>query len=123
MDSSLALSSKQHSADFNIGIGSALAAFRQRNVGAFQETIDNLHLSIAKSLTVNSVNSLQSCHDSILKLHALTEMESIGTPGSLEYSSGSAGCDALDRRLDVLGGYLSDKQYLLGLRRATMELS
>ena len=123
MDSSLALSSKQHTADFNIGVGSALAAFRQRDVGAFQETIDNLRLGIAKSLTVNSVNSLQSCHDSILKLHALTEMESIGTPGSQEYGSGSDGCDALDRRLDVLGGYLSDKQYLLGLRRATMELS
>jgi serine/threonine-protein kinase ATR len=29
----------------------------------------------------------------------------------------------LDRRLDIIGAYTSDKQYLLGLRRATMSLS
>jgi len=29
----------------------------------------------------------------------------------------------LDRRLDIIGAYTSDKQYLLGLRRAAMSLS
>jgi serine/threonine-protein kinase ATR len=74
-------------------------------------------------MAANSVTSLQSCHDSILRLHALTEMESIGNAGNQGHSSRSEVSDALSRRLDVLGGYLSDKQYLLGLRRATMELS
>lgn len=123
MSNYLQLSSQQHTTDFNIGVGSAFDAFRQGNVTGFQETIDSLRLSIAKSLTVNSVTSLQSCHDSILKLHALAEMESIGNAGSQGHSSHPDVCDALSRRLDVLGGYLSDKQYLLGLRRATMELS
>lgn len=123
MRSYLQLSSEQHTADFNIGVGSAFDAFRLGNITSFQETIDNLRLSIAKSLTVNSATSLQSCHDSILRLHALTEMESIGNAGTQGYNSHSEISDALSRRLDVLGGYLSDKQYLLGLRRATMELS
>lgn len=122
MHSYLQLGSRHHTADFNIGVGSAFDAFRQGNVAAFQEVIDGLRLGIAKSLTVNSVTSLQSCHDSILKLHALTEMESICNVGTQSISRSDI-CDALGRRLDVLGGYLSDKQYLLGLRRATMELS
>lgn len=122
MRSYLELGSRHHIADFNIGVGSAFDAFRQGDVPVFQKVIDGLRLGIAKSLTVNSVTSLQSCHDSILKLHALTEMESICNVG-IQSNSCSDVCDALDRRLDVLGGYLSDKQYLLGLRRATMELS
>ena len=119
----LQLSSEQHTTDFNIGVGTAFDALRQGNIKGFQETIDSLRLGIAKSLTVNSVASLQSCHDSVLKMHALTEMESIGNAGNEGHSSYPEVCDALSRRLDVLGGYLSDKQYLLGLRRATMELS
>lgn len=122
MHNYLQLSSRHHTTDFNIGVASAFNAFRQGNVAAFQDAIDGLRLGISKSLTVNSVTSLQSCHDSILKLHALTEMESICNFRTQDCSHSDV-CDTLDRRLDVLGGYLSDKQYLLGLRRATMELS
>jgi hypothetical protein len=31
--------------------------------------------------------------------------------------------ESLNRRLEVLGAYLNDKQYLLGIRRAAMQLS
>ncbi|KAF7116577.1 hypothetical protein CNMCM5793_005058 [Aspergillus hiratsukae] len=109
--------------DFNIGVGSALCALRLGNKAEFRNTIHDLQLSIAKSLTVNSVTSLQSCHESILKLHALTEMELISDCGANENSSLACIHDVLNRRLDVLGGYIADKQYLLGLRRATMELT
>jgi len=90
---------------------------------AFGEIVNSLRLNVVKSLTTNSVASLQSCHDSILRLHALTEVECIANSSSEGANSRSLITDALNRRLDVLGGYITDKQYLLGLRRAMMELT
>lgn len=128
----LNLCAKQEASDFNVGIGSALYALRQSKDStdraiaeksqSFMEIVNDLRLTIAKSLTVNSVGSLQSCHDDMLRLHALADMEAIadagtGNPSYTDLPS------ALNRRLDVLGGYIADKQYLLGLRRAAMELS
>ncbi|KAF7183700.1 hypothetical protein CNMCM7691_004050 [Aspergillus felis] len=119
----LQMRSPEITGDFNIGVGSALCALRLGNKAEFRNIIHDLQLSVAKSLTVNSVTSLQSCHDSILKLHALTEMELISDYEGSEKSSLACIHDVLNRRLDVLGGYIADKQYLLGLRRATMELT
>ena len=119
----LQLCSEQETGGFNIGVGSALNAFRQGDKLTFRETINGLRLNVAKSLTGNTVTSLQSCHDSILKLHALVEVECIANSDNERGNPRSVVSDALDRRLDVLGGYITDKQYLLGLRRATMELA
>ncbi|KAL4803894.1 hypothetical protein BDV18DRAFT_166188 [Aspergillus unguis] len=121
----LELCAQKTTADFNIGIGLALDAFRRGEQQQFSEVIDGLRLSVARSLTANSATSLQSCHDGMLKLHALTEIESVALTGD---ACGNPDLrsdlrQSLDRRLDVLGGYLSDKQYLLGLRRAAMELT
>ncbi|KAB8231016.1 protein kinase MEC1 [Aspergillus alliaceus] len=121
----LRLCSRQGTGDFNIGVGLALDAIRQGDKKKFGDIISDLRLSVAKSLNVNSVVSLQSCHDSILKLHALAEMEYISSfrSGSEEIDTLSEMRNALSRRLDILGGHISDKQYLLGLRRAMMELT
>jgi serine/threonine-protein kinase ATR len=74
-------------------------------------------------MTFTSTTSLQTCHDSLFQLHALTEVEAI-VDASLQTSPSTAGIlDTLNRRLDVLGVYITEKQYLLGLRRAAMELS
>ncbi|KAL3460576.1 hypothetical protein BJX64DRAFT_278456 [Aspergillus heterothallicus] len=126
MHSYLKLCALKNTADFNIGIGLALDAFRRGQQQQFCDIINGLRLNVSKSLTTNSVASLQSCHDSILKLHALTEIESVALAGTDECKTPEERADlreSLDRRLDVLGGYISDKQYLLGLRRAAMELS
>ncbi|OJJ46333.1 hypothetical protein ASPZODRAFT_66362 [Penicilliopsis zonata CBS 506.65] len=119
----LRLYSTQNPGDFGIGVGAALDCLRNGNKTAFRDKINSLRYNVAKSLTVNSVVSLQSCHDYVLKLHTLSEMESIADAGHDGHPSHRDVTRTLDRRLDVLGGYLSDKQYLLGLRRATMELS
>lgn len=126
----LGLCATQMSSDFNVGIGSALHILRQRKESegdvfavksaAFAEIINGLRLSIVKSLTANSVTSLQSCHDDMLRLHALADVESIASVGAGGSPVDSA---TLRRRLDVVGGYIADKQYLLGLRRAAMELA
>ncbi|RAK98040.1 protein kinase MEC1 [Aspergillus ibericus CBS 121593] len=122
----LQLHSQQGTGEFNIEIGLALNALQHDNDAKFKEHMKYLRLSVAKSLTASSVASLQSCHDSILKLHALHEVESIARTKYEDCEGGSSRSklpDILQRRLDILGGYISDKQYLLGLRRATMELT
>ncbi|KAE8338953.1 hypothetical protein BDV24DRAFT_137247 [Aspergillus arachidicola] len=120
----LQLYSQQGTGDFNIGVGLALDAIRQGSYNRFGDIICGLRLSVAKSLNANSVASLQSCHDSILRLHALAEMESIaGLDSRNEKDTLPKIRAALSRRLDILGGHISDKQYLLGLRRAMMELT
>ncbi|KAJ0422527.1 hypothetical protein BJY00DRAFT_69114 [Aspergillus carlsbadensis] len=126
MHNYLELCAQKNTADFNIGVGLALDAFRRGQRRQFRDIIDGLRLSVSKSLTTNSVTSLQSCHDSMLKLHALTEIESVALAGldPCKNPEGRSNLrESLDRRLDVLGGYISDKQYLLGLRRAAMELT
>lgn len=123
LDSYIRLCMDNNADDFNIGIGKALNALRRGDRAVFNDVINGLRLGVAKSLTVNSVSSLQSCHVSMLKLHALTEVESIADTENTSDTTHSDVCRTLDRRLDILGGYLADKQYLLGLRRASMELS
>lgn len=128
----LSLCAKQEAGDFNVGIGSALYALKQRKESkdlaraeysqAFTRIINDLRLNVARSLTTNSVTSLQSCHDDMLRLHALADVEAIADAGAAKPSYVDL-ASALNRRLDVLGGYIADKQYLLGLRRAAMELA
>ncbi|KAJ5090417.1 hypothetical protein N7532_009101 [Penicillium argentinense] len=121
----LELCERRGAGDFNVGIGSALDVLRKDKMEThkFTEIINDLRLNVARSLTANSAASLQSCHDDMLRLHALADVESIATAGFKEPRSYQDLLKALDRRLDVLGGYLADKQYLLGLRRAAMELA
>lgn len=119
----LRICQEQDTEDFSIGIGLALNAFRQGDKMMFGKIINGLRLNVAKAFTANSVTSLQSCHDSLFKLHALAELECIAGSGNKDGDSPSVVWDALNRRLDVLGGYITDKQYLLGLRRAIMELA
>lgn len=58
----------------------------------------------------------------MLKFHAITEVEAISS-APVEATEKSSLLSSLDRRLDLLGAFVSDKQYLLGLRRAAMQLS
>lgn len=67
--------------------------------------------------------SLQSCHDELLQLHALSDVEAIVNAETQAGVTKAELVGTLDHRLDLLGVYISEKQYLLGLRRAAMELS
>ena len=110
-------------ADFNIGIGSALLALFEGRDDQFLETLDALRKSVSKSLSGTNTISLQACHDAMLRLHVLTEVELISGLGPAKDVELPMLMTALSQRLEVLGAFLSDKQYLLGLRRAAMQLS
>lgn len=86
-------------------------------------SIAALRGNLAKSLSSSNTNSLQACHDTLVKLHALYEIEAISGVMTSIAPEREVILENLDRRLDVIGAYTSDKQYLLGVRRATMLVS
>lgn len=112
-----------YTGDFNVGIGQALLALYEKDIEKFSKIIRLLRESVAKGLTSPTTVSLQACHDSMLKLHVLTDIEYLGGGATQRHVDRSSLFELLDRRLEVVGAFLSDKQYLLGLRRAAMQLS
>jgi serine/threonine-protein kinase ATR len=109
--------------DFNIGVGQALLALRQNETAKFQRIIGQLRELVAKSLTPSTTTSVQASHEHLVKLHALYEIEAVSGIGTEATVEREVILENLDRRLDILGAYTSDKQYLLGIRRAVMTLS
>ena len=109
--------------DFNVGVGTALLALSQNEYDHFSGTLNNLRQNIAKGLSTSNTVSLQSCHDAMLQFHVLTEIDAISGVQDKEDVDNSSLMKSLNYRLDVLGAFLSDKQYILGLRRATMQVS
>ena len=109
--------------DFNIGIGTALMALSQDDTDKFSCTLDRLRQITAQGLSNTNTASLQACHDLILRFHILTEIEALGGVGNDSQVEKAGLLRSMSRRLDVLGANLADKQYLLGIRRATMLLS
>lgn len=109
--------------DFNVGIGHALLALRRRDGAEFRKIVASLRGTVVARLSPSTTSSIQACHDQLVKLHALYELETISGINPTKMSNHDVILENLDRRLDIIGAYTSDKQYLLGLRRATMSLS
>ncbi|KAL9039802.1 MAG: hypothetical protein Q9180_002315, partial [Flavoplaca navasiana] len=115
---------KTSGGSFNVGVGRALLALARKEKEAFIQIVDEVRRKTAKSLSPANTASLQACHNVLLKLHALTEIEAISAEEKHDDSIGkSALVVSLEQRLDRLGGFNSDKQFLLGLRRAVMQSS
>jgi serine/threonine-protein kinase ATR len=111
------------SMDFNVGIGRALLALHRKQETKFTQTIEALRTAVAKELSPTSTASLHAAHDNLVKLHVLYEIEAISGMSAGASQDREVLLGSLDRRLDILGAYTSDKQYLLGIRRAVMQLS
>ncbi|KAF2178853.1 hypothetical protein K469DRAFT_598368 [Zopfia rhizophila CBS 207.26] len=112
----------QASLNFNVGVGRALLALRRKQSDEFRQTIASLREDVAKGLSPTSTTSLHACHDDLVKLHVLYEIEAISGISEIPPNRELI-LENLDRRLEIIGAYTSDKQYLLGIRRAAMQLS
>lgn len=119
----LSLAAETSDGDFNVGIGRALLALSEGRVDGFSDILAHLRRHTARSLSTTNTASLQDCHDLLLRFHALSEMETISGVQNIGKAEKYDVMVSMNQRLDVLGPFLSDKQYLLGLRRATMQLS
>ncbi|RPA97874.1 hypothetical protein L873DRAFT_1828879 [Choiromyces venosus 120613-1] len=107
---------------YELRVGNALHALRKCDSGAFTKAISLARECVLGGLTESFTSSLRQCHESMVKLHALSELEEISNAlGNGTYGNEIA--SNLRRRLDVLGTYSKDKQHLLALRRAAYVLS
>lgn len=124
LDEYVGRASKASGGSFNVEVGRALLALARKEKEAFVQIVDEVRRKTVKSLSPANTASLQACHDVLLKLHALTEIEAISAEEKHDDSTDkSALVVSLEQRLDLLGAFNSDKQFLLGLRRAVMQSS
>jgi serine/threonine-protein kinase ATR len=106
--------------EFNLGIGQALLQLKEGDKQGFQDYIQMMRDKVASELSQSSTSSFRACHDARLKCHVLSDLEIIAS----HTDSGNTQqlLVSLERRLEILGAYVTDKQYLLGIRRAAMEV-
>jgi serine/threonine-protein kinase ATR len=109
--------------DFNVGVGRALLALHRKDSLGFNTIVATLREALAAGFSPSTTASIQACHDHLVKLHALYELETVSGMSTTGTLNREVILENLDRRLDVIGAYTSDKQYLLGIRRAAMSLS
>lgn len=109
--------------EFNISVATLFESLHRRcGNKAFSAAVREMRENIASSMTASSTVSFQAAHDILLKCHVLTDLEMIVGAKSAHEDERSKVMARLDGRLDVVGAYFNDKQYILGVRRATMEL-
>ena len=109
--------------NFEVGVGSALLSLYHSNDERFSSTISALRSDLAKSMSQATIASIQSSHEVMMKFQVLVELEEIaGTINDTSLDREGL-TRVLHQRLNVVGALASDKQYLLGLRRAAMQAS
>jgi len=109
---------------FNLGIAHALLCLRNPHwFDNFPDDIRMLREKVAASLSYTATSSLQACHDAMLQAHVLTELEHLGRRRDADGEDPEQMMVGFSRRLEIIGAsFANDKQYVLGIRRAAMEL-
>lgn len=107
---------------FNLGIADALLCLKEGDGERLEQLLQAMRDKVAGSMTFSATTSFRTCHDVMLKCHVLADLEMIANAEPVEGEGHEPLMKALERRLEVLGAYVGDKQYVLGVRRAAMEL-
>lgn len=109
--------------DFNISIASVFESLRLSCTNEqFKASINDIRESLSTTMSTSATASLQAAHDQMLKCHVLTDLEIIVEANPRKDEDRRKIMELLDGRLGLIGAYSSDKQYLLGIQRAAMEL-
>ena len=105
--------------NFNVGIANILRSAAEPDSESVSSLVHDLRRSIAQSMTVARTGSIQSSHEDLKKLHVLHEIDVLSAASN---PHADVLTTSLERRLAVVGSYVADKQYILGVRRAVMGL-
>ncbi|EMR70330.1 putative protein kinase rad3 protein [Eutypa lata UCREL1] len=108
--------------NFNVSVAQALLYLQQGWTKSFVEEMKVLRERVSSSMTFSATSSLQTSHEPMLKCHVLTDLDLIAGINNDGNQHLQETLKVLNRRLEVLGSYVNDKQYALGIRRAAMEL-
>ncbi|KAI9881665.1 MAG: serine/threonine-protein kinase M1, partial [Watsoniomyces obsoletus] len=101
---------KNSTEDFTSHLGQVMLGFHQKDDMKAQELMLELYKTTAAELTPNAITSLQNCHDTLLRLQVLDDIRILS---STAIDGRAATSSILDKRLDILGSNVQDKQYLL----------
>lgn len=112
----------QDANDFNIGLGKALMAISQGEESSFQSIMKTLRYSVTRGFSHINTASLSRAHNQLFKLHALQEVHTLSGFGARHFDCKPI-LQNLVGRLDIMGSFIENKEYILCLRRAVMELS
>ena len=108
---------------FNVRVAAVLIALFHGNKPGFLDELDSLRRDEARTFSATNTLTLQACHETLLRLHVLAEIEMISGFGRLSQVEKAKLINCLDQRLATVGAFLGHKQYILGLRRASLRLS
>ncbi|KAI5464134.1 hypothetical protein BGZ63DRAFT_349688 [Mariannaea sp. PMI_226] len=110
--------------DFNVSLAAIFDdLYSKRYSSDAIGTIRDMREKISSAMNASTTSSLQACHDHLLKCHILTDLEIILKGRDGDAAAHRKTMTLLDRRLELIGAYVGDKQYILGIRRAAMELA
>ena len=113
---------KNTALDPNISIAFALRDLLQNaSPELCAENIRKIRDQIASEMSQSATVSLQAAHELLLRCHVVTDLEMITTVAPTS-APRQATMELMDRRLEMIGAYSVDKQYVLGVRRAAMVL-
>ena len=109
--------------DFNTSVGVILSLLHKRSSWSdFQAALDQARETVASTMTRSTTESLQDAHNPMIKSHVLMDLELIYKIEMKIEAERRGFMWLLDSRLDIIGADHDDKQYVLGIRRAAMEL-
>jgi serine/threonine-protein kinase ATR len=74
-------------------------------------------------MTESVTGSIRQCHHFLVQLHALSELQSVSEVLHERNVDITALTKTLESRLNLMGTYSVDKQYILSVRRAVLQLS
>ena len=109
---------------FEANVGNALLALKNRNRHEVQYGLERALENLASDFAVNNITSLAQCRESLVKLHALTDLDGIAVLSlSNDQSNYQDLVGRLNSRLEAIGVDYAARQYLLSLRRSAMSIS
>lgn len=109
--------------DFNMSLGVLFESlYKSAPAQTFSETAKMMKENIALSMTSSTTASLQAAHEIMLKCHVLTDLEIIIGAKAESDEDRMKTMSLLEGRCEVIGAYFNDRQYVLGIQRAAMQL-
>lgn len=106
---------------FEVSIARALISLQHSDTEEFANRIEMARRVISETLGSSPISSLYQCHEVLVRLHGLTDLELIGDltndPERYDHSTMSAW---FNRRLSHVGANYETKVYLLALRRSAI---
>jgi serine/threonine-protein kinase ATR len=104
--------------DFNVGIGHAIQANNLSDPASLMQHVTSMRKNITTGMSAANGSSLHGCHAELRSLHILSEIEALKDGTEETPKSMALIFERFEKRLSAVGSYISDKQSILGIRRA-----